>query len=267
MSENQKEKTLYYYVEGNVQEKEKTKIKKKEVYFDKESKRLNRKSPSVIGITRFRKEKKKKDSIYIGNRVYRIDPIQKSDKIDGFFETSTGEYVAFYKESILFYILLPGLWAIALSLFLLSSPSFLNAVNPDSDPDDKGKWVIGGVEGTEVELRPEAETHYNTYWGYQEITVDKTMTVPFVNKETNTAYAQFFVYDKAGNLIHESVLIKPGTHGEWDAYSYYKGKSGEYLHDLKVVFYNPVYDEDGEILDFEASMFAANTPDFSVCIK
>lgn len=93
------------------------------------------------------------------------------------------------------------------------------------------------------------------------------MKVPFVNKETNTAYAQFTVYSKDGEQIYQSPLIKPGAHEEWDAYTYYNGLSGEYLHDLKVVFYNPVLNELGEIIDFEASMFSATTPDFSVTIN
>ena len=265
MKDKQTNQTIYHYVDGDTQSKEKDRINKKTIYYNKENSELNRYSPQVIGITRFKKENKRKDCIKISNKSYRIDKIKKSDKIDGFLETSSGVYVAYRKESaFIFYLLIP-LWLIILLLWFTSAHLMGNSANQDETPEKD--WIVGGIEGTDVELSPKKETSYNTYWGYQEITIDKTMKVPFVNKDVNESYAQFSLCDKDGNLIWQSVLIKPGTRDEWDAYEYYNKEKGTYVHDLKVMFYNPVYDEDGNIVDFVPSMFGVETPDFKIHIR
>ena len=128
--------------------------------------------------------------------------------------------------------------------------------------------MIEGEEGTDVDINgPKEDVTYNTYWGYQKITIDKASKVPFVNSEKNESYAQFTLFDKNGNVLYSSNLVKPGTHVEWDAYAHYNGKSGSYFHDLLVTFYSPVLNETGEVVDYQASMFAANTPDFEILIK
>lgn len=266
MLNNQNQKTIYYYTDGNIKEKKKIKIKKNEIYYYEVPKILNNKSSLIVGITHFKKEKDEENAICIGENTFKVSEIKKREKIDGFIETSDGKYIAFYKENLFIYILLLILWILTLLIWnlgnqIINKPEINNQDNPA-----KEEWIIGGIDGTDVSLSPEKETTYNTYWGYQEISIDKTMKVPVVNKETNKSYAQFTLYDKEGNQIWQSVLIRPGSRDEWDAYQYYNGKTGTYIHDLKVMFYNPVY-ENNEIVDFIPSMFAATTPDFTVHIK
>ena len=126
--------------------------------------------------------------------------------------------------------------------------------------------IVGGEEGTDVRLVPELETEYAAYWGYQSITITEGMMVPFVNKETNEHYIVFVIYDKEGNVIESSDYIPPGSHFDWDAYSYYGGVPGEYFHDIRIIWCKPVYDN-GEIVKFEAGTASPRTSDFKVTIK
>lgn len=260
----------YVYTVGTNAGKDYTKVKKDVIWYfapgfiacDLE------KMEKIVGITTFKKAKKDKDSVIIGEHTYLVEKVKKNSNIHGYIETEDGHYIAIYLENNIFWITFFILWA-ALMIGLIVKADNKNdaksSISATSPP--KKEWIVGGIDGTDISLNKGKETSYNTYWGYQSITIDKDMKVPFINKDSNTAYAQFTLTDKAGNIIYESELIQPGTHAEWNAYDYYNGESGEYLHDLKVVFYNPIYDEDGEIIDFKASMFAANTPDFGVTIQ
>lgn len=263
--ENIKEKKVYSYTHGITENKNRIKVKGDEVYYT--SVLTSEQASKVVGITNFKKPKKEQDTVLLHNSIYGVRDIKDNDEISGYIETEDGNFIAFNTNNKFLFLwwFFLFFWLIIIVIFIAL---FRNGNNEDTPNPDKDKpvWNIGGIDGTDTQLTPETETQYNTYWGYQEITIDKTMKVPVVNKETNTSYAQFTLYDKQGNQIWQSVLIKPGARDEWDAYAYYNGKSGTYLHDLKLVFYNPVYEGD-EIVDFIPSMFAANTPDFTVHIK
>lgn len=258
-------KNFYKYTDGDITNKKYIKANKKKIYYYEPNQikdKIEKDNSLILGCTNFKMEKDKENLLVIDSEIYTIKPLLKEDikKVIGYIEVEEGFYIAIFKDKTIFFLwFFLFLLCILFSIFLCKdSENPINSLKKD--------WIIGGIEGTDVSLSPEKETTYNTYWGYQEITIDKTMKVPVVNKETNTAYAQFTLYDKQGNQIWQSVLIKPGSRDEWDAYQYYEGVSGTYLHDLKVVFYTPIY-EDDEIVDFIPSMFAATTPDFTVHIK
>ena len=228
-------------------------------YIKKED--FSEKNHIILGKTDFKKAKENEPSLLLEDRLFLIENLSDDDIIDGYICTENNEFVAFKKQKNNYMFI----FFLFLFLFLLIY-LFINEKN--SDIENKPVWIIGGEEGTDININgPKATQSYNTYWGYQNITITEGMTVPFVNKEENSSYAQFIIYDKEGNDIWSSELIKPGTHTEWDAYTFYNGESGEYLHDLKVIFYNPIYDNNGAIEDFEASLFVANTPDFKITIQ
>ena len=139
--------------------------------------------------------------------------------------------------------------------------------SPAKKDPAKPTWVVGGKDGTDVQLSMKEDVVYNTYCGYQTITINKKMKVPFINKETNVSYAEFVITDKSGNEIYRSELIPPGMHTEWNAYDYYNGIKGEYIHDLRVNFYKPVIENDGSISDMIPSMVSPTTKDFTVFIR
>lgn len=223
--------------------------------------------------TEFKPARNNKNCVLVGTKTYLLKPYTSKRKITGFFETEDGELIAFYKESLLSVIMLIIFWLLLLLGIILHNQTILNEI-PEISPDDikliyelPEDIIISGEDGTDVKLIPESELEYATYWGYQSITINKDMKVPFVNKESNKQYMLFTVYDKDGNEIASSNYIPPGKHWDWDAYSYYKGKQGEYLHDIKITWCTPVYDNNNNIINFKAGSTSPKTPNFKVIIQ
>ena len=235
----------------------------------------------VLYWTGFKKSKKNKEAVLIDNKIYCLEEFTYKRKVTGYFEVECDNdiaYIAFYKEGILGIILFLIVWAIIMAIILFmrgcksnevidSDPLIPNDVKLEEPVFNGTDFVIGGEDGTDVTLVPEQELSYARYWGYQGLTVDETMKVPFVNKDENGHYFLFIIYDKQGNEIAKSPYIPPKKHWEWDAYSYYNGVPGEYYHDVKVIFCTPNYDENGEIVSFTPGSFRPRTPDFKVTIQ
>ena len=253
-------KNIYVYVVPKTEKPKCFKLKGCNVYYLKKEE-LDE-NVEILGFTRFKVSKQiEQQEISINGKKYIVEELDKKEKVTNFLLTENGKYVAFSKQKNNF---IPFLFALVTMLCTVVFLLFNNNTNLQNEKKD---WEIGEKNGTNISLNKESETSYNTYWGYQNITITEGMTVPFVNKEENSSYAQFILTNKIGYKIYESKLIPPGSHDEWDAYSFYNGIDGEYIHDLTVYFYNPVLDKNNEIVDFEVSMFAATTPDFIVNIE
>ena len=249
------------------------KIKGDNIYYFKKSELGE--DATVSGITEFKRPKKSDDIVIIDNITYKVRDIKKRDKVSGYFKLEDGTYLAFYKEGIIGLLMILFVWLCLMFSILL--PHYMEddeEAIPELTVDDiqlefplPESFVIGGEDGTDVTLVPTSEIEYAKYWGYQSITIVEGMKVPFVNKDFNEHYMVFVVYDKSGNTIETSPYVPPGKHWDWDAYSYYKGVAGEYLHDIKVIWCKPVYNDQGEIVKFQADTFSPRTPDFKVTIK
>ena len=221
----------------------------------------------VVGVTRFKPQQHDEDDVVlIGEHAYLVEKFShQKDTPTGFIPLADGRYVAFYKKNRL----LPTL--VVLNVALVAFLAVLFVTGTKDVQVDGGAvltdWVIGGMQGSDLNLNPEqGEMTYNTYKGYQKIVIRKGSNVPFVNSEKNVKYAQFTIFSKEGEALYTSPMIPPGSHEEWDAFSFYKGVPGSYLHDLRVTFLAPLYEGD-KIVGFKPSMVAASTPNFEIIIK
>jgi hypothetical protein len=105
--------------------------------------------------------------------------------------------------------------------------------------------IANAKSGTDVEMYvPEQEVATNTYTGFTEANVDAThRTIPLINAAENTNYAQFDIYNEAGETLYQSDLVPPDSYIEYDIYQNYE-TPGDYTFGMLVTYYVPTYNGD-----------------------
>lgn len=217
----------------------------------------------------FEKPKTGEPSILIEGTLYRIAPLEQDEKITGYVCTVQGEVFAFKKPCYGVLSVLrekPSMTGMLIALFVLF---ILFVWESTQQPDDSDKGTLGwqiaeGIKGDEIKLNHESSSSgSNVFNGYSEAWVSETyQTLPLVNSEKNTTYAKYMIFD-GDTLVYETDLIAPNTHIEWNAY--------ESLNDIGIYtltqtckFYEPQYDEGGNIIGFTECGVGITNPSFVI---
>lgn len=234
-------------------------VDNKEIYYcrkkDLESKDIEKKDIQYRIVSMdYTEETEKGSFVKIYGLLYRIaeyEENEKKDDIRGVILTKEGIYISLPQNGIMpLFLLIPVfliLTGIPIALNILKNPTVTTPENenivvtkPIGDNPDGDDIILPGIT---------KDTEMNTYRGFNSAKVSQKQTsVPLVNAEENTSYAEYIIY-KDGKEIYKSDLVVPGTHAEWNAYKSLKTE-GEHKLTLVVNFYEPVVNEKEEITGF-----------------